>query len=211
MPRRSHAPVTAGSTGSALSSIATPRPESWASSLQTVPTPPRVGSRSHRVAGRGGEQVGDEPAERRCVGTDVGLEGEVAAGEHHRHAVIGDGSRHEHDVTGSHPLGTELASDRDDTDAGGRDEEAVGGSATDHLRVPRDDRDSRRGRGFGHVRRDDARSSLTGKPSSMTNAAESHRGTAPMHREVVDRAVNREVADRRRRGSEAASRRTSRC
>ena len=41
-----------------------------------------------------------------------------------------------------------------------------------------------------------SRSSVTGKPSSITNAADSQRGRAPEHGHVVDRAVHREVADR---------------
>ena len=43
---------------------------------------------------RGVEQRLDELAERRGVGADVGLEREVAAGQHHGHAVVGDGARH---------------------------------------------------------------------------------------------------------------------
>ena len=44
------------------------------------------------------EQRAHEVAERRGVGADVGLEREVAACEHHRHAVIGERARHEHAV-----------------------------------------------------------------------------------------------------------------
>ena len=41
-----------------------------------------------------------------------------------------------------------------------------------------------------------SRSSAIGKPSSITNAADSHSGTGARHGEVVDRAVHREMADR---------------
>ena len=40
-----------------------------------------------------------------------------------------------------------------------------------------------------------SRSSAIGKPSSMTNAADSHCGRAPRHGEVVDGPVHREVPD----------------
>ena len=85
------------------SSSTTARPVSRASSLHDradaaagrVAQPAR--RRARRRAGRS-----TRLAERRGVGADVGLEGEVAAGEHHRHAVVGDRARHEHDVAGPH-------------------------------------------------------------------------------------------------------------
>ena len=55
-------------------------------------------------AGRGGEERLDEPVDRRGVGADVGLEGEVAAGQHHRHAVVADRARDEHPVARLHQL-----------------------------------------------------------------------------------------------------------
>ena len=97
------------STGSAVSSSTTARPASRASSLQTVPTPAAGRVAQPAGAGRGGEQRLDEPVHRRRVGADVGLEGEVAAGEHHRHAVVADRARHEHPVARLDQLGAERA------------------------------------------------------------------------------------------------------
>ena len=66
-----------------------------------------------------------------------------------------------------------------DADARGRDEEPVGRAPADDLGVAGDDRDAgRRGR-LGHVGDDGSRSSSTAKPSSITNAADSHAGRPP--------------------------------
>ncbi len=61
MPNISQAPLTTGRTGSDSSSSTTPSSVAWASSLQTVPTPPRVGSRSHRVAGAAASSASTMP------------------------------------------------------------------------------------------------------------------------------------------------------
>ena len=66
---------------------------------------PAAGGVAHPAgARRRDQQVVDQVAERRGVGPDVGVERQVAAGQHHRHAVVGDGARHEHDVAGLHEL-----------------------------------------------------------------------------------------------------------
>ena len=80
-------------------------------------------------------------AERRGVGADVRLEREVAARQHHRHAVVGDGARHQHDVARLHELGAQRPTLGEHADAGGRDVEAVGGAPVHHLRVARHDGD----------------------------------------------------------------------
>src|SRR5579875_551538 len=61
MPSRSHAPPTSGRTGRASSSSTTASPASRASSLQTVATPPRVGSRSQRVPGAACSRASTSP------------------------------------------------------------------------------------------------------------------------------------------------------
>ena len=116
MPSRSHAPATAGRIGRAASSSTTARPQSWASSLHTVPTPPRVGSRSQRVGRCRGEQGLDELGERRCVGADVALDGEVTSGQHDGHPVIGDGARDEDAIAAPDEVGTEVPVSRHDAD-----------------------------------------------------------------------------------------------
>ena len=61
MPSSSHAAATGGRTGSDDSSSTTVRSLSRASSLQTVPTPPRVASRNHRVAGTASSRHSTRP------------------------------------------------------------------------------------------------------------------------------------------------------
>ena len=139
MPSRSHAPTTAGAIGSNVSSSTTPRSVSRASSLHTVPTPPRVGSRIQRVDGAASSSASTSSPSGGRVGADVGVEHEVAAGQHHRHAVIGHGARQQHDVARPDLLGAERAIRRDDADAGRRDVQPVGRALAHHLRVAGDD------------------------------------------------------------------------
>ena len=100
MPSRSQAASTAGSIGQrglvehdgqvgGLGQLVADRAD---------PAAGRVAQPAGRRRRR--EQRVDQIAERRGVGADVGLEREVAPGQHHGHAVVGDGARHEHDVAG---------------------------------------------------------------------------------------------------------------
>ena len=71
---------------------------------------PTAGRVAHPARRRGDrEEPVDEPADRGGVGADVGLEGQVAAGQHHRHAVVADRARAQHDVARLHLLGAEPA------------------------------------------------------------------------------------------------------
>ena len=72
------------------------------------PTPGRVAAAS-AWTGAAAEEPLDQPADRSGVRADVGLEGQVAAGQHHRHAVVADRARAQHDVARLHPLGPEPA------------------------------------------------------------------------------------------------------
>ena len=78
-----------GRPAAAVSSSTTARSVSRASSLAHGADP--AAGRIAQPAGRrrGLQQGVDQPAERRGVGADVGVEGEVATGQHHRHAVVG--------------------------------------------------------------------------------------------------------------------------
>ena len=51
-----------------------------------------------------GEQRRRELVHRRGVALDVGLERELAAGDHHRHAVVGERAGEEHAVARPHVL-----------------------------------------------------------------------------------------------------------
>ena len=72
MPSRSHAPFTAGRTGSVGLVEDDGQAESRASSLHTVPTPPRVGIAQPPGRRRGGQERVDQHAHGGGVGADVG-------------------------------------------------------------------------------------------------------------------------------------------
>ena len=167
---------------------------SWASSLQTVPTPPRVGSRSQRRFGAAAKQQLDELVERCGIRGDVGFQREVAAGEHHRHPVIGDAPRHDDPVTRGHRDRCQRAPRRHDAHAGGRHVEAVGGAAVHDLGVAGDDGDAAARRRLRHV--GDDRPQLVDREPLLEDERGRDPGRAgPHHREVVDGAVDREVSD----------------
>ena len=145
MPSRSQAPVTAGSTGSAASSSTTAEVR-VAGQLVADGADPAAGRVAHPAGRRrGGEQRLDQAAERRGVGADVGLECEVAAGQHHGHAVVGrwcpTRARTSPGCTARAPRSRPAGID---ADAGGRDVEPVGRAPADHLGVAGDDGDARR-------------------------------------------------------------------
>ena len=80
-----------GRTGTAASRTIIATPEARASSFSTEATPPRVASRMQRSAGPGGvEQRVDGGPQRAGVGLDSGVELELAAREHDRRAVLAD-------------------------------------------------------------------------------------------------------------------------
>ena len=82
---------------------------------------------------------------------------ELAAGDHHRHAVVAERARDEHAVAGLDLRRPELDARRHEADAGRGHVEAVGLAALDHLRVAGRDRDTRRAPAASrHRRRDPA-------------------------------------------------------
>ncbi len=83
----------------------------------------------------------------------------------------------------------------DHADAGGVDVAAVGLAALHHLGVAGDDLAPRPPRPPRPSRRRSRRRSATGKPSSRMKPADRYSGRAPRHGQVVDRAVDGEVAD----------------
>ena len=122
--------------------------------------------------------------------SSAALEAEVAAGDEHGEAVVADRAGDEHAVARLRPPeGRPHA-----PDAGGRDEEAVGAPALDHLRVAGDDRDARLLGGAGHRLRDPA------KVLEREAFLDHERGGKPQRLgagdgEVVDRAVHGQLAD----------------
>ena len=151
IPRISAAPATAGSTGTSPSRSTIATPEARASSLSTEATPPRVASRIARSAGPAAseQRVGRRP-QRARVGDDLGLELELAAGEHDRHAVVADRAGDEDPVAGpqrSRARATARGSSA--PDAGRADVHLVGVAALDDLGVAGDDLDAGRRGGGG--------------------------------------------------------------
>ena len=132
-----------GRPGSRLARRRSPTPEARASSLSTEATPPRVASRIARSDGPGGvEQRVDRRPERAGVGVDVGLELELAAGEHDRGAVLADRAARRAPgrpaaASRSRAVRARIAP----ADAAGADVHAVGVPALDDLRVAGDDLD----------------------------------------------------------------------
>ena len=80
---------------------------------------------------------------RSGVALDLGLEREVAAGDHHRHAVVGERAGEEHAVARPNVRRAELDAVGDGADAGRRHVEPVRLATLDDLRVAGDDRDAR--------------------------------------------------------------------
>jgi hypothetical protein len=73
--------------------------------------------------------------DRRRVRGDVGLQRQVSTGQHHGHAVGGDRSRDDDLVAGANQVSAQHAALRDQADAGGVDEDAVGCAAGHDLGV----------------------------------------------------------------------------
>ena len=104
------APATAGWTGTAASRTTIATPEARASSLSTEATPPRVASRRQRSPGpAASSRRVDRGPQRARVGLDLGVEAELAAGEHDRRAVLTDRARQQDPVARRSRVGRQPA------------------------------------------------------------------------------------------------------
>src|SRR5581483_5150355 len=144
---------------------------------------------------RGREQGVDQLVQRCGVRAYVGLQRQVASLQHHGHAVVADGARHQHAVARLDVRRAEVPVRRDDADTGGGDVEPVGRAPVDHLGVAGDDRDARATGRVGHVGHDSL------QLGDLEALLEHERGGQPrrpgaQHGQVVHRAVHRQVADR---------------
>ncbi len=156
--------------------------------------PPRVASRMNRVAGRGVEQRGDQPVQRRAVALDLRRERHVAARVEDRRAVLAEAAVDQHRVARPAAPGPELDALADHADAGGVEEELVAGALVHDLGVAGDDLHAGLRRRRGH-RAGDGAQRLHLQPLLDDGAAgEVERRRAP-HGEVVDRAADRQLAD----------------
>ena len=156
-------------------------------------TPGRVAQPTR--AGGGGEERLDEIVDRRGVRPDVRLEGKVATGQHHRHAVVGDRAGDEHPVARPHLFRSEHTSCWDQPDPCRRDVQPVGGARSDDLRVAGHDAHTGGRGGLSHVGDD-------GVQLGDREALLDHEGRGERHRppaldgDVVHRSVHGQVPDR---------------
>ena len=194
MPSSSQAPATAGATGTAASRTSIATPEARASSLSTEATPPRVASRMHaRTPGpRSASTAGHS---ERVSETIVGVELELAAREHDRGAVLADRAGEQDPVAGRARARSAARGSRRPSpvvvmyipSAWPRSTTFVSPPtiATPAASAARGDRVD-----LGAQRRPRRR------PSSRIRLSGQRERLRPAHREVVDRAVDRELADR---------------
>ena len=142
-----------------------------------------------------GQQRLDHLGDRCGVGDDVvGLDGEVAAGEHHGHPVVTQGPGEHQPVSGPDQVGAQLTAGRDHADPGRGDVQPVGRSLRDHLRVTGDDLHAGRVGRCLHVG-DDRPEPVDHEPLLDHERRREPLRPRPADREVVDGAVHREVAD----------------
>ncbi len=147
----------------------------------------------HARAARGEECLDDGP-QALGVALDVGFDLEVTASEENRHAVVSDGSRHQHPVAGSDLVGSDVHAGGDQAHTARGDVHAVGLAALDDLGVTRDDGDA------GHPARRCHGVDFGAQGHGIETLLEDQRGgdrngAGSGHREVVDGAVDRQLTD----------------
>ena len=159
-----------------------------------VATPPRVASRMARTPGTAPSRPAIIVVHRRRVRGQVGLDVELAAGQHDRHAVVADRPGHDDRVTGAGGGDTEGQIVLDHPHPGRIDVAAVRLAPLDHLGVAGDDLHPGRRRGGGHGRHD--RGQVGDGEAFLQHEAgrQVQRGGAG-HRQVVDGPVHGQVAD----------------
>ncbi len=186
---------TAGATGKVSARRA--RRRRWrrcASSLHTVPTPPRVGSRSQRVSGAAASSASTRPltgavSERMSASRARSPRASITAMPWS--PMVPDTST----VARPHQLGPEHASRRDQADAGRRDEEPSAAPVPTTLVSPVTIAHPRGGSRLGHVGDDAAQ--LVDREALFDHERRGQpRRPAALHGDVVDRAVHGEVPDR---------------
>ena len=196
MPRISQAPATAGRTGTAASRTTIATWEACASSLSAEATPPRVASRRQRSEGPTASSSASTAGHSERVSETTGrLELELAAGQHHGGAVLADRARDEDAVAGAQRARRERPARIDAAEPGRRHVHRVALATLDDLGVARDDLDARRRRGGGD--RLDLGAQVVRREPLFEHQRERQRERAGAgHRQVVDGAVDGELADR---------------
>ena len=171
-------------------------PQSRASSLSAVATPPRVGSRIQRMPGPAASTTAS------TIGSTERVSDERSASSSRSPrasrivtAVIADGPREQDAIAWPHIAGVDAHIRQDATDTGGGDVHPVRLAVLHHLGVAADDRHSGAARCVGHgahlVLEDRRR-----QPRFEHKGHDQAFGSGARDRKVVDRAVDRELADR---------------
>lgn len=96
------------------------------------------------------QQIGDQPVERCAVTGERRSETELLPLQHDGHAVIPDRSVDQDDIIRPQLLRPQSQSGRHHADACRVDENAIGGAALDHFRIPGDNPNPGRPRGLRH-------------------------------------------------------------
>ena len=172
----------------------TPTSADLAISLRIVATPPRVASRRGPDPGRAVEQPGHQPVQRGGVGQQVSFDVQLTAGQHDRDAMVADRAGHDDRVARLGLRHPQRDVPLEDTHAGRVDVAAVGLAALDDLGVAGDDLHPGRGRRVPHRFGDpaqvgDRETLLQDEPGRLVL------GRGPAHGQVVDRAVDGQLAD----------------
>ena len=132
--------------------------------------------------------------DRSRVALQVDFELKVSARHHHGHAVVADRARYEHAVARPRTVRAKLDAGGNDADPGRRDVQAVGRPALDDLRVAGRDRYAGGKRRSRHRCGDAAQ--VGNRETFLDDEAGRERDRPrARHREIVDRPVDREVAD----------------
>ena len=173
----------------------TPTREAAASSFKALDTPPRVGSRIARIAGTGFEHHPGQAGQRGGVAFQDGLELDPLADRHDGDPVVADRARDEDAVAGPGRADRERPALGHEADAGGGDEDLVALAAVDDLGVAGDQRDARLVARLRASRRRSARRSAIGQPFFEDERRRQVERLGPADRQVVDRAVHRQLAD----------------
>jgi hypothetical protein len=163
--------------------------------LSTEATPPGGVAQAAELRPGGVEQGIDRRPQRARVGLDLRGELELAAREHDRRPVLADRAGDEDAVAGAQALRRQRRPRVAPADAGGAQEHPVGVAALDDLGVAGDDLDAGRARRRGdgvhlHAQRVGVEPLLEDHRQAQRERARAGDG------EVVDGAVDREVADR---------------
>ena len=202
-PSSPQASRTSAGIGNVRSSSAMPTPAVLAISLSVAATPPRVGSRSTCTSAPVSSMAATSP----CSGA-VSLATVVPNSSPSRQLITATPCTPMSPLTMTTSptrgaLRTDVDALVDQSDPRGVDEDAVAAAGVDHLGVPGDQLHAGRQRG----RADglgDAGDVVERGALLEDERGRQHHGLGTGHRQVVDRSVDREVADRCRRGRTSA-------